>query len=174
MAEGQGVWIHYDNNDNGIAELNEFELAPPGLQYQANYIKVYVPTNDYVKTFNNEFSQTVMLRPKAIWGSETNKLKKFISRFSNQFSYLIDRKTEKEDLQTAYNPFARVITDSLLVSQNASFRNSFMFNRANPHFGAGLNYYYLKNKTLLTNGFEQRVNEYYAVNISGICLVNSD
>ena len=165
VANGQGIWIHRDNNDNGIAELDEFEIAPKSLQYQANYIKVFVPSNNYVKTFNNQFSQTLMLRPKAIWGSEKKGLKKFVSRFTNQLSYLIDRKTNKDNIRAAFNPFEREIADSILVSQNASFRNAFNFNRSNPKFGAGLNYYYVKNKTLLTNGFEQRTNEYSSANI---------
>ena len=106
-----------------------------------------------------------MLRPKAIWGSEKKGLKKFVSRFTNQLSYLIDRKTNKDNIRAAFNPFEREIADSILVSQNASFRNAFNFNRSNPKFGAGLNYYYVKNKTLLTNGFEQRTNEYSSANI---------
>ncbi|MBL4651891.1 MAG: hypothetical protein JKY53_03355 [Flavobacteriales bacterium] len=165
VADGQGVWIHRDNNDNGIAELDEFEITPKSLQYQANYIKVFVPSNNYVKTFNNQFSQTLLLRPKAIWGSEKKGMKKFISRFSNQLSYLVDRKTNKDNILTALNPFEREIADSILVSQNSSFRNVFNFNRSNPKFGAGVNYYYVKNKTLLTNGFEQRTNEYSSASI---------
>jgi hypothetical protein len=166
VPEGQGVYIHNDLNGDGIAEdKNEYEIAPQSLQYQANYIKVFVPTNEYVKTFNNQYSQTLLIRPKAVWGSEKTGIKKFISRFSNQFSYLIDRKTKKDNIRAAFNPFEREIADSVLVSQNASFRNAFNFNRSNPKFGAGINYYYVKNKTLLTNGFEQRTSEYSSANI---------
>lgn len=166
VPEGQGVYIHNDLNGDGIADdKNEYEIAPQSLQYQANYIKVFVPTNEYVKTFNNQYSQTLLIRPKAVWGSEKIRIKKFISRFSNQSSYLIDRKTKKNNIRAAFNPFEREIADSILVSQNASFRNAFNFNRSNPKFGAGINYYYVKNKTLLTNGFEQRTSEYYSANI---------
>ena len=166
VPEGQGVYIHNDLNGDGIADdKNEYEIAPQSLQYQANYIKVFVPTNEYVKIFNNQYSQTLLIRPKAVWGSEKTGIKKFVSRFSNQFSYLIDRKTKKDKIRAAFNPFEREIADSVLVSQNASFRNAFNFNRSNPKFGAGINYYYVKNKILLTNGFEQRTSEYSSANI---------
>ncbi|MBL4625699.1 MAG: hypothetical protein JKY42_11250 [Flavobacteriales bacterium] len=165
VPQGQGVYIYNGDESQAVKDLTLYEIAPQSLQYQANWIKVYIPTNDYVKTFNNQFSQTLLLRPKAIWGSEKSGVKKFISRFSNQLSYLIDRKTNQDNIKAAYNPFEREIADDILVSQNASFRNAFNFNRSNPRFGAGINYYYIKNKTLLTNGFEQRMNEYSSVNI---------
>ena len=39
-------------NINSIKELNEFEVANFG--YEADHIRVFVQTNDYVRTFSNQ------------------------------------------------------------------------------------------------------------------------
>ena len=44
-----------------IKELSEFEIA--AFQDQANYIKVYTPTNEYVKTYSNLFSEVLNINP---------------------------------------------------------------------------------------------------------------
>lgn len=152
---GQGIYIHNDNNDNGLKELDEFEMAPQELLYSADYIKVYVPTSEYVKIYKNQFNQTIILRPKAVW--RTNKgIKGFIGRFTNQLALKMDRKTNQKQALETYNPLIFNVADSLLVAQNSSFRNIFSFNRASTKFGVDFVYQTNNNKTLLTNGFEQR------------------
>lgn len=157
---GQGLYIHNDNNNNGIKELYEFELAPTDLLYQAEYIKVFVPTSEFVKVHKNQFNQTVSFYPRQIWGNKDGLLK-FIARFSNQFNYRVERKTNNDKSSANYNPFARDIADSVLVAQSSSLRNNLAFNRSSLKFGADFNYQRVLNKTLLSNGFEQRVLEFY-------------
>jgi len=48
VAAGQGVYMWTDYNNNGIKELNEFDIAT--FKDQAKYIKIYTPTNTYIKT----------------------------------------------------------------------------------------------------------------------------
>ncbi|HEX2616137.1 MAG TPA: hypothetical protein VHL57_01280, partial [Flavobacteriales bacterium] len=62
---GQGLYVWRDYNANGLKELNEFELASFG--YEADYIRVFVQTNDYVRTYSNQLSASAELRPAAIW-----------------------------------------------------------------------------------------------------------
>jgi len=153
---GQGTHIHIDYNGNGQKELDEFELAvQPDQVASANYLKVFVPTNDYIKAFTNQFSQSLYLRPAAVWRGKKG-VRQVVSHFSDQFSYAVDRKNLELALLDQFNPFLFDIPDSLLQSTNANFRNILYFNQSHPVFGADLNYQRLAGRNLLTNGFESR------------------
>lgn len=162
VAQGQGVYSWSDYNGNGVKELNEFEIA--AFQDQANYIRVYTPTNQYVKTYTNQFSQVLNLNPSIAWNSEKG-LKKFLSRLSDQATYRIDHKNTNNDMFRAYNPFTSGINDTVLISVMSSFRNVFYFNRSSSKFGFDLNYQDYMNKILLVNGFDSRTNTIKGINI---------
>jgi hypothetical protein len=157
VPAGQGVYTWLDYNNNGVKELNEFEIA--AFSDQATYIKVYTPTSDYIKTYSNQFSQSITLKPAALWVNKTG-FKHFMSRFSDQASYRVDRKTADNELAKAYNPFLTETNDKDLVTINSSFRNTLFINQLSPVFGLDLSYQDVRNKALLVNGFDTRLNIY--------------
>ena len=160
VAAGQGTYFwstETDYNHNGIKELNEFEVAV--FAGQGNYIKVYTPTSQYIKTFTNEFSEVLNVKPSSVW-SNKNGIRKVLSRFANQTAYRIDRKTTNSDLKVAYNPFLRETKDTSLVTLNSSFRNTVFFNQLSPVFGIDLTHQDNRNKSLLTYGNDSRVNSF--------------
>lgn len=153
VPDGQGDFIFIDFNGNGIKELDEFEEAGPNNRFEANYIKIYTPTNEFEKVYTNQFSEIIFIRPEVLWNNNTG-IRKAISRFSNKATFRSDKKTsEEEDI---FNPFKNDVQDSALVSINSSLSNTLYFNRLNPIFG--LEFFYLNNKgkILLTNGFQSR------------------
>ena len=157
VTPGQGNYYwskeETDYNNNGIPELNEFEVAQ--YQDQGNYIRVFTPTNDFVKTFTNGFNQVFFIRPETHWATKKG-LRKALSIFSDKIAYQVNRKTNNED--DLYNPFLRSVEDSNLIVINSSFINTFYINRTNPVFGIDVNYRENNSKTLLTNGFDTRQN----------------
>jgi hypothetical protein len=155
VAVGQGVYVWNDYNENGVKELDEFEVAT--FTNTADYIKVYTPTSDYIKVYSNQFSQTLTLKPSALWSNKKG-FKKVLSRVSDQASYRIDRKSIESDLSKAYNPFLAETNDSTLVTLNSSFRNTLFINQLSPVFGLDLTFQDARNKALLVNGFDSRVN----------------
>lgn len=157
VAAGQGVYTWIDYNNNGIKELNEFEVA--AFSNTATYIKIFTPSLDYIKVYSNQFSEMLMLKPAALWASKTG-VRKFISRFANQSAYRIDRKSTESELAKAYNPFLTETNDSSLITLNSSFRNTLFINQQNSVFGLDLTYQDVRNKILLVNGFDTRQNSY--------------
>ncbi|MFI5148105.1 MAG: hypothetical protein ACHQRM_00110 [Bacteroidia bacterium] len=159
-GQGQYTWIDY--NGDGIKQLNEFEIAL--YPDQATYIRVFTPTDQYIKAYTNQFSQNLLLKPGARW---TNKkgIKKGLSHFADQATYRVDRKTTSVDPVNAYNPFLKSILDTSLVTLNSSFRNTLFFNQNDPVFGIDLNFQDVRGKSLLTNGFETRLNDFYELRI---------
>lgn len=153
VSAGQGVYTWTDYNNNSIAELDEFEIAQ--FQDEANYIRIYTPGNEYIKTYKNEYSQVFNLRPQAIWNGKTG-IRKILSKFSNSLAVLINQKSTNTDFSQSLNPFHFNDADSTLINLNQSFRNTFSFNRSNPNFGIDYIFQQNQNKTLLTNGFDER------------------
>ncbi len=153
VANGTGYYQWNDYNKNGIKELSEFEVA--SFKDSANYMKIFVPTNEYVKTHSNQFNEVLSFSPAAYLQSPSG-FGKFISRFSNQLLARMDRKTQGEKFLLAMNPLQTEISDSGLVSGNSSLQDIFYFNRTGSLWGMDINVLDNKNKLLLTNGFESR------------------
>lgn len=150
---GQGVYAWYDFNNNSVQENNEFVIAP--FPNQANYIKVFLPTNTFVRTNTNQFNQTLNIIPSEIWSAKKG-IKGVVSRFSNMSAIRIDRKIRHVNDLSYLNPFDLKISDSSLVSIASDFRNTLFFNRFDPDFGADYSWSQNKTKNLLTNGFDSR------------------
>jgi len=148
---GLGVYEWIDLNGNGIKELNEFFVSQnPTL---ANYILVYTPNNNYVRVYNAQFSQFLTLNPENIW-REKQGILKFMSRFSTQTQYSVNKKTQNQDLALAYNPFYNPDLDSSLMSFNNTLRNTVFFNRSYTKYSMEYTYLNNKIKSLLLNGFQ--------------------
>ena len=162
VAAGQGVYVWNDYNGDGVKDLNEFEVAQ--FSYEANYIRTFIQTTDYVRTFTNQFSQSFQIQKGKNW-KEESRWKKVIGKFSDQVSYKIDRKTGREEESQRFNPFLTDVADSVLISMNGSFRNILFFNKANPKFGMNYIVQQMTTKNLLSNGFESRSDFYHQVGL---------
>lgn len=156
VNDGQGVYTWIDYNGDGVKDLNEFEVA----QYvdQASYIRVFIPSNEYVKTYSNELNQGIFLKPERIWASKKG-IRSVFARFSDQARLRVNRKTNAFN-QDSFNPFASEIRDTNLISMNTNIRNTLYFNRTNSIFGAEYVVQDVRSKTLLASGFDARVNKY--------------
>ena len=65
VPAGQGVYTYAgDFNHNGVQDLNEFEIAP--LPDLADYIRVYTPTDVYIKDYSTLFNESFSINPKSV------------------------------------------------------------------------------------------------------------
>jgi hypothetical protein len=159
---GQGAYSWNDYDNDGVKDIDEFEIAQ--FADQAEYIRVFLPTNEYVRTYSNQFSQTIFLKPERIWRNKKG-LKKQIARFSNQLVFKVNRKTNYEEGANAFNPFTVTLSDSSLISTSSTFRNTFYFNRINSKFGMDYTYQENGSKILLSNGFDSRLHTFNKIKI---------
>jgi hypothetical protein len=157
VPEGQGVYVWNDYNEDGVRDLDEFEVAQ--FQYEANFIRVFTPTDSFERTFNNQFAQTVNLDASRWWKKDEKGITGILARVSDQVVLRSDRKTRQNDENRLLNPFTSDVADSLLLGLNSSFRNSLFFNRIDPVWSIEHNYSDNSNKQLLTNGFETRTSQ---------------
>lgn len=163
VSPGTGVYTYAgDYNNNGVKDLDEFEVA--AFADEADYIKVFLPTNEYIRTRTNQFNQVLSVNPAAIIKKQEG-FQKFIARFSNQTSYRVDNKTLQEDLWKALNPFESDIASDILIATNSAFRNTLSFNRSSTVFAVDATWLDNRNKSILTNGFESRQLQNLVTNI---------
>ncbi|HQQ93131.1 MAG TPA: hypothetical protein PLQ93_01145 [Bacteroidia bacterium] len=154
VAPGQGQYTWKDYNGNQIKELNEFETAQ--FSDQANYIRIYTPTNEYVKILQNQLSVSFNIRPAQILKKPEKQLTRFIARWAFQTTFRLDNKIgDRPDLK-GINPFFRE-ADSAILAANNNIRQSVFFNQSSAVFGADYTYINNQSKQLLTNGLENKI-----------------
>ncbi|MGO4904702.1 hypothetical protein [Flavobacterium sp. W20_MBD1_R3] len=152
VSAGQGVYTWNDYNNNGIQELQEFEVAP--FIDQATFIRVFLPNRVYIKTHQNKFSQSVILNPNQ-WQNETG-IKKVLSFFYNQTAFIIDRKTRSDGSNFELNPFSS--SNENVLGLSSSLRNTLFYNRGKQNHSVTYSYLENKTKNLLSIGSQQATN----------------
>ncbi len=153
VEPGQGVYMWNDYNNNGIQELQEFEIAPfPDL---AKYVRVFLPNQIFVKTHQNKFSQSITLNP-SVWQNDKG-FKKVLSHFYNQTSFLVDRKIIRDSDNFDLNPFST--DENNLLGLNSSFRNSLFFNRGKQKNSTTYSYIASRTRNLLSIGLIESKNK---------------
>ena len=162
VNDGQGIYAWIDYNNDGIKDLNEFEIA----QYvdQAQYIRIFVPSTDYASVYANEWNQSVLWRPEQLWRNRTGALG-FFAKFSNQTKIRVQRKLSEANLVQWINPLATQINDNSLLFANAQLSNSLYFNRNGQQFSAAYNWSNNQSKTLLANGQDARKTLQHQLNL---------
>ncbi|TYB78960.1 hypothetical protein [Bizionia myxarmorum] len=148
VESGQGVYTWIDYNSNGIQELEEFEISQ--FQDQADYIRVLLPNQVFIKTHQNRLSQILTLNPQQ-WINSDAGFKKVLARFNNQTSYLVDRKEKRSGNNFNLNPFQGNEADQLALQLN--FRNVLFFNRGKQHYTTSYTFLSNKSQNTLSFGF---------------------
>ncbi|RRJ91679.1 hypothetical protein [Flavobacterium macacae] len=155
VEAGQGIYVWIDYNNNNIQELEEFEIAQ--FSDQAEYVRIFLPNQIFIKTHQNKFSQSVILNANQ-WQNEKG-FKKFLSYFYNQTSFLIDRKIIRGNANFDLNPFST--SDDDLLGLNSSIRNSLFYNRGKQDHSVTLTYLRNRAKNLLSVGSQENNNRSY-------------
>ena len=154
VPAGQGEYTWNDYDSNGVQSLNEFEIAL--FQDQAKYIKIFTPTNQFLKANYNTFNYSIGLNPRSVINLSTaGRFSKFISRINLQSALQINKKEVAKGL-VQFNPFKAPLSDTSLITLNSTFINTFSFNRFSSKWGFDINNARNGSKSLLTYGYESR------------------
>ena len=157
VDEGQGTHTWNDFNGDGIQQLEEFDLAQ--FQDQADFIRVLLPNQVFVRTHQNRLSQQLIVNPQQ-WSGQKG-LKKLLSHFYNQSSYSIDRRELRDGPDFSINPFRESDNERGL---NLSLRNTVFFNRGKQRYTTSYTYINTQTKSLLSTGLQE--NDLYSHQIN--------
>jgi hypothetical protein len=153
VPAGQGYYTWVDYNKDGIPQLNEFEVAI--YDDQKTWIRVFTPTNDYVKANYIQFNYNVEINPGAIIKSTTsNHLAKFLGRFSSNSTWQINKKDIAGNSSFEFNPFSKQLVDTTLITLTSFLSNTLHFNRKSIKWGIDITHRLNTSKALLNYGFE--------------------
>ncbi len=154
VPAGRGEFAWNDYNADGIPQLNEFEIAL--FPDQAKYIRIFTPTNQFIKANYTQFNYSINLDPRAIADDmKDGRWKNFVTRLNLQSSMQTAKKVIS-DGHPLFNPFKGNITDETLITLNYILSNTISFNRFSTKWGLDATNIISYNKALLTYGVESR------------------
>lgn len=154
---GEGTHFWRDLNGNGVQELDEF--FPASATDQRLFIRLFVPTDDYIKAFTNTLVYRLNVSMPAAWRNKGWMLKQ-LSRLSSVSSLSLDNKITNDELASRLNPFLpATVPGDRLISTAQNGRATLFYNRTNPSYGADVGWSQISTRTLLTGGFETRLQD---------------
>ena len=157
IDEGQGTHTWNDYNSDGIQQLEEFEISQ--FQDEADFIRVLLPNQIFIRTHQNRLSSQLTLNPSQ-WNGQKS-LKKLLSRFYNLTNYSIDRRILRDGQSFSINPFE---SDENELSLGLSFRNALSFNRGKQFYTTTYSYLINQSTNLLSTGLQSADLESHQIN----------
>lgn len=155
VPAGQGEYTWIDYNEDGIQQLNEFELAL--FQDQAKYIRIFTPTNEYIKANYNTLNYSLNINPRNLTGAQPEGFfSTMFSKLNLQSSLQLNKKETARGL-VQLNPFKSPLGDSALITLNTILINTLSFNRFYQKWGVDITNAKNESKSLLTYGYETRL-----------------
>ncbi|WP_266204465.1 hypothetical protein [Pontibacter kalidii] len=148
---GQGT--HYLREGGDPNNLNDYLEAQ--TVDQRRYIKIYLPTDEYVNAYTNTFTYRLTTATPRSWRNEPG-IRATLSNFSMLSFVSINKKTTDSDLEQRFNPFSEDVEDAFLISLIKQLRHTVYFNRSSPKYGMEYTVQQNEQKQLLTNGTETR------------------
>lgn len=161
VAKGQGTHVWNDYNGNGIEEIDEFEIA--AYADEAEYIKVWNMSNEYVNVFINSLTQSLLLRPAALWGNKSG-FRKFLARFSNSTNL----RTSLKHKTKMFQPFIIYDDGENTVANVFNLSNTLSFNNSNSKFAFDFTVSKTNNTQFLYYGSETNSVELQDVTIKSL------
>ncbi|MDN4165175.1 hypothetical protein QWY31_06665 [Cytophagales bacterium LB-30] len=152
VATGEGTHTWQDDNGDGQPTLDEFYEAITFDQRQ--YVKIFVPTDEYFTAYTLLFNQRLTFQPSRQWRTHSD-IRYWLSFVSNVSVFTVDRKMSSERLSDRFNPFAQLEQEQLL-SDRYLFRSSSFINQSSTRYALEFTYQQSRLQQLLADGYEWR------------------
>ncbi len=156
VEKGQGNYIYLgDLNQDGEDQINEYELAI--FSDEADFIRVNVFNNEFIRTENKGINQSLRIMPERWIKDRNTPLKRIARKFSLTSVLRMDKKNSFDSGRGSIFNFSQA--DSNLVTYNALINNTLFFNRGNPTFDVQTGHRRSNNRFVQITGFEDRRDE---------------
>lgn len=159
---GQYIWLDSLYNADGKIQVNEMEISP--FADIADYARVVLLTNEFIRTNNLVLNQSLFLEPERYW-RQAEGWKKQLAKFSLQSTLTVNRKTQPSAAVQVWNPLQWNLPDSALTAIQLGFRNSLFFNRRHPRFDIQLEHTEQRRRFVQATGFESQQRAEYTLRL---------
>ncbi len=157
---GQYEWLDYNND--GMQQLNEFELASNPLL--ANYVRILLPTGQLIPAIRLTLGLTFRFDFSRLIQPTDHFFKHILRNISTVTNLRLEqRRTDATDNLGSY--FIRLarpaLTDTNLLSSSLSIRHDMFFFRGNPIGDFSFGFLQTENRQFLASGNEERYLQSY-------------
>lgn len=160
VEKGEGNYVYLgDLNEDGEDQINEYEVAV--FSDQADFIRVNVVNNEFIRTENQGINQSLRLSPDRILRNKSSRWARFVSRITTSSIIRFDQKISSAG-GGGISFLKFDIRDTSLVSYNSLTNHTLFFNRGNPKYDLQMGYRSTSNRFVQITGYEdRRLNEYF-------------
>jgi hypothetical protein len=153
VPPGEGTHTWRDLNQDGIQDITEFFEA---INFdERNYIKVFVPTSEFVEAYNTLFIFTLNATMPRSWLG-LGGVRSLLGRLSSRTNININKKNTNDSFDTRFNPFNLDTDDEQLIFARDAIRSTVFFNRSGRGFGMDFTYGVNRGKQLISRGVDSR------------------
>ncbi len=151
---GQGEYTWIDFNNDGVQQLNEFEVAK--FRDQAKFLRIFTPTNEFIRSNTLQFNYNLVFNPSlALEGDEGSAMRAFLKRIYLQSALQVSQK-QLASGERILNPLKGMIQDTSLITFDQVQSHSASFNKYSQVWGMDLNFLQSSNRAFLSYGYETR------------------
>ncbi|MBM4159160.1 MAG: hypothetical protein FJ216_10350 [Ignavibacteria bacterium] len=157
VPKGQGNYIYLgDLNSNGIQDENEFQL----VNYDGDYIKLNLPTDQYFPTVDLKTSARIILRPSRYYFmASDNIFAKIYNNFSSETYYRIDEKSKDPNTNNLYFlKLSSFLNDSNTLAGSQLFQQDVFLFENNPSYSFRFRFLQQKGFSQYSSGNERYLN----------------
>lgn len=145
VPTGTGTHTWRDDNGDGIAQIDEF--YPAFNPDEKNYIKVFIPTDEYLPAYSSEWFYRLQwqLPQQSRWRS-----------ISGMSSWQASQRSSQANSWSRWLPWISPTQTEALLAQRRLMRHTLFWHRQHPKYGITFNYWQNQQRQLLVQGYEDR------------------
>ena len=157
VEPGQGDYIYIGNSETPAEdELFNYDYRPD--IDTANYVKIFLFNNEFIRTNNQSINVSLRLSPSKVIKNKNSILKKI----ATSHTVRLNQKVQDDGEESNFQPLKFTLNNPSLTSYSSLINNTIFFNRTSTAFDIQLGNRLNKNRNVQIAGLEDRsITEYF-------------
>lgn len=158
VESGQGDYIYIGNDESTPEEELFLYEYRPDID-TANYVKIFLFNNEFIRTNNQALNVSLRLSPSKVLENK----KSFLRKFATSHSLRLNQKVEDNGEESNFQPLNFSLNNASLTSYTSLISNTLFFNRTSTTFDIQLGNRLTDNRNVQIAGNEDRgLSEYFS------------